>query len=324
MSFSGQLFAKNLEIGHEVNGEGFQFVPAHYDIFLQPQGIEFKENDSWNQIDLALNEPSETDVTFNYCFDFQSAAGVSGIYAGYDDFAAADASHKFPICNKGESAKATIEAGNTKATGIYIKPLIDGLVENNEALWLQISDLKGAAISSDYEENLGYKIFIVSNDELPTVSSALVINVNEDNSHAFTNVEFNFKHTSRTFASVIVTGLPTAGSLTLNSKAVTRDQMIAVTDLGKLVYQPRADEFGNKYATFKYKVVGSGTGNNTSIEYTATINVLPVNDKPSVNTNDNNEVVFSDNFFDLLKGETKIVSTNIDINPTDIEIMYVH
>lgn len=38
----------------------------------------------------------------------------------------------------------------------------------------------------------------------------------------------------------------------------------------------------------------------------------------------NNEVVFSDNFFDLLKEETKIVSTNIDINPTDIEIMYVH
>lgn len=38
----------------------------------------------------------------------------------------------------------------------------------------------------------------------------------------------------------------------------------------------------------------------------------------------NNEVIFSDNFFDLLKGETKIVSTNIDINPTDIEIMYVH
>ena len=38
----------------------------------------------------------------------------------------------------------------------------------------------------------------------------------------------------------------------------------------------------------------------------------------------NNRVIFSDNFFDLLKGETKVVSTNIDINPSDIEIMYVH
>ena len=38
----------------------------------------------------------------------------------------------------------------------------------------------------------------------------------------------------------------------------------------------------------------------------------------------NNDVVLSDNFFDLLKGETKIVSTNIDIDPKDFEIMYVH
>ena len=263
------------------------------ELILSNGSATFKESDKWESVNITLTEESEKEVSFDYCFNFYSSSGVHGVYAGYDDLGTADASHAFPICNEGESAHATIPAGSTKATGIYIKPLIDGLVENNEALWLQISDLKGAAISSDYEENLGYKIFIVSNDELPTVSSALVINVNEDNSHAFTNVEFNFKHTSRTFASVIVTGLPTAGSLTLNSKAVTRDQMIAVTDLGKLVYQPRADEFGNKYATFKYKVVGSGTGNNTSIEYTATINVLPVNDKPSVVTNDNNEVVFT-------------------------------
>ena len=38
----------------------------------------------------------------------------------------------------------------------------------------------------------------------------------------------------------------------------------------------------------------------------------------------NNNVIFSDNFFDLLKGETKLVSTNIDIDPQDLELMYVH
>ena len=38
----------------------------------------------------------------------------------------------------------------------------------------------------------------------------------------------------------------------------------------------------------------------------------------------NNDVVFSDNYFDLLKDETVIVSTNIDIDISDIEIMYVN
>ena len=38
----------------------------------------------------------------------------------------------------------------------------------------------------------------------------------------------------------------------------------------------------------------------------------------------NNDIIFSDNFFDLLKGETKIVSSNIDFDPEDLEVMYVH
>ena len=37
----------------------------------------------------------------------------------------------------------------------------------------------------------------------------------------------------------------------------------------------------------------------------------------------NNIVIFSDNFFDLLKGETIIVSTNIDIDPSEIEVMCI-
>ena len=58
---------------------------------------------------------------------------------------------------------------------------------------------------------------------------------------------------------------------------------VAVANLGKLTYQPVADDFGDSYTTFKYKVVGSGTGDNTSIEYKATVNVIPVNDKPAAN-----------------------------------------
>ena len=118
--------------------------------------------------------------------------------------------------------------------------------------------------------------------ELPTVTKELVINVNEDASHAFTEAEFNFSHATQTFTSVIISGLPTAGTLTYDGTAVSKDQVIDVANLGKLAYQPKANDFGDNYATFKYKVVGSGTSENTSTEYTATINVAPVNDKPTV------------------------------------------
>ena len=291
MVFAGQMIANELNVGNEIFAENSAFKP-----FIYPSPIsdapptlsitgnnanKFTESGTWNTINLALSKSSETDVSFEYCFDFYSASGVQGVYAGYQDVGAADTSHKFPICNKSESQKVTIKAGDTKAAGIYIKPLMDGYVEENETLWLQISNLEGAQLASNYEDDKGYKIFVVSNDALPTVSSALVVNVYEDVKHAFTASEFNFKHSTQTFASVIITSLPNKGSLLYDGKAVTKNQTIAKANLSKLTYQAAANDFGNKYTTFKYKVVGSGTGDNTSNEYTATVNVFPVNDKPT-------------------------------------------
>ena len=291
MVFAGQMIANELDVGNEILAENCAFKP-----FIYPSPIsnapptlsiagnnanKFTESSTWDTINLALSKSSETDVSFEYCFDFYSASGVQGTYAGYQDVSAADTSHKFPICNKSESKKVTIKAGDTKAAGVYIKPLVDGYVEENEALWLQISNFEGAQLASNYEDDKGYKIFVVSNDALPTVSSALVVNVYEDVKHAFTASEFNFKHSTQTFASVIITSLPNKGSLLYDGKAVTKNQTIAKANLSKLTYQAAANDFGNKYTTFKYKVVGSGTGDNTSNEYTATVNVFPVNDKPT-------------------------------------------
>ena len=320
-SLSGQLWAKNLIIGNEIGDNAFKYVPLNnntQEIILAPQNKTFEENNSWNQINLALNKPSETNVTFEYCFDFNSATGVDNVYAGLQDVGSADANNAFPICSNLESRSATIKAGNTKATGIAIKPLVDGNIEADEILGLKITNLKGAQLASYYKNDLGYKITIINSDKLPAVSKALTINVNEDATHTFTISEFNFQHATQTFKSVIITGLPTAGSLTYNGKAVTRDQQIAVADLGKLVFSPKANEFGNKYTTFKYKVVGDGVeGGNTSMEYTATVNVIPVNDKPYVTTNDNNEVVFTimeDGTLSSGKAEVKDVSNERSVD----------
>ena len=293
MAFAGQLWAREFVVGHEVNGDGFQFVPI--DVFskltLSNKDATFKESDTWQTIDVGLTDAATTDISFSYCFDFYSAAGIAGVYAGHQDVGAADASHLFPICGE-RTTKVTISAGKTKAEGIVIKPLIDGLVENSstggEKLWLVIRDLKGANLSMDnYDEAKGgFNIYITNVDEFPTVKTALSFDVNEDEKHTFTKNEFQFQHASQNFASVIITSLPNKGALyngTTKLTSVGSGITIAVTDLGKLTYQAAANEFGNSYTSFKYKVVGDGVeGGNTSIEYTATVNVIPVNDKPTV------------------------------------------
>jgi hypothetical protein len=328
MVFAGQLIANTLEIGNGIAAKNFvfkPFVPIPELAILGNRAIYFEEGNDWLPINVALSEPTADSVTFGYCFEFYSASGVSGIYAGYADFGVADANHKFPICNEGESEKVTIKAGDTKAAGIYIKPMIDGIVEKNEKLWFQINNLKGATLASDYVDEKGYQIFIVSNDELPTVSSELTVNVNEDEKHTFTAAEFKFRHETQSFAAVFITILPAKGSLTYNGTAVKSGDTIAVSSFSKLTYQPAANQFGNNYATFGYRVVGDGTGDNTSVEYTATVNVIPVNDKPTtqssfsfaVNENPSKDATLGSITYSDVSNEINVDSYTFSLVSTD-------
>ncbi len=310
MTVVGQFIANKIVIGDDFKAQNFVFKPfvVWPTLSILNNGvIKFEENDSWTAINVALSEESTEPVSFEYCFEFNSKNGTHGVYAGYDDVGAADASHKFPICNENQFVKVTIPVGEKKAAGIYIKPLIDGLVENDEQLYFQVNNLVGANLAPDYEKGHGYKIFIASNDKLPTVSSELVVNVKEDTKYAFTAAEFNFQHAKQKFASVIITGLPDKGTLAYDGTAlISSGKTVAVADLGKLTYQAEANEFGNSYTKFRYKVVGDGTGDNTSKEYVATVNVVPVNDKPKAA-----DVIFQVNELDHAVSGGPIVVTDV-------------
>ncbi|WP_406538845.1 cadherin domain-containing protein [Fibrobacter sp.] len=316
--FAGQFIADEIYVGNEVSAENFVFEPFNEKIeleILDEKSKKIKESDAWETMEVGLSDAAKKDVSFSYCFAFYSKDGVHGKYAGYADVGAKDASHAFPICGESK-VKVTIPAGEKKAGKIYIKPLIDGLVEDDEALWFQISDLEGAKLTSEYESDLGYKIFIVSNDEFPTVKTALTFDVNEDEKHTFTKAEFQFQHATQNFASVIITSLPDKGTLSFNgTKLTSSGKTIAVADLAKLTYQAEANAFGNKYTTFKYKVVGDGVeGGNTSKEYTATVNVIPVNDKPTVA-----DAVFTVNELDHAVAGGPIVVTDVSNERNDAD-----
>ena len=324
--FSGQIFAKELKLGSDINGKNFKFVKVvdPPKIILSQRSATFKESNSWYEIGIGLDsDQGEKDVTFDYCFEFQGS-DIPGKFAIPADVDVSGTGHDFPICGMA-IGHVTIPKGKTvaqtEANKIFIKPLIDGFVEESsdgEKLWLKVTNVQGAEVSNvNYDAAHGFNVFITDVDKLPSVSSSLVINVNEDESHTFTKAEFKFEHNvvdrpKEDFKSVIITGLPSAGSLALNGTAVTRDQEIAVGSLGKLVYTPKANEFGNNYATFKYKVVRTGAGDDASIqseEYTATVNVIPVNDKPSVA-----DVVFVVNELDHTVTGGPISVSDVSIN----------
>ena len=83
-------------------------------------------------------------------------------------------------------------------------------------------------------------------------------------------------------ASVKVVTLPAAGkgSLALDgTAAVTANQAIEASDLGKLTYTPPANANGDGYASFTFKV-SDGIAESAS-SYTMTVDVSAVNDAPT-------------------------------------------
>ena len=122
----------------------------------------------------------------------------------------------------------------------------------------------------------------------PTASNGEV-ETNEDTDYTFEADDFNFADTDTGDAleSVKITSLPGSGkgSLELDGTALTATDLPktvtkAELDDDDLVYSPPANASGDDYTTFKFKV-NDGDDDSTA-EYTMTIDVEAVNDAPVV------------------------------------------
>src|SRR5205085_22919 len=84
--------------------------------------------------------------------------------------------------------------------------------------------------------------------------------INEDASYTFAPADFGFSDAveGNTLQAVIITTLPTAGTLTLSGGAVTAGQSIAAASIPSLVYTPAANANGTGYASFTFQVVDNG------------------------------------------------------------------
>jgi VCBS repeat-containing protein len=117
------------------------------------------------------------------------------------------------------------------------------------------------------------------------------VSVNEDSTYLFQPGDFGFSDSHDSPAdnllNVLITTLPTAGTLEYQGTPVTAGQAIAATDIvnGKLRFVPVADANGTGYASFTFQDQDSGGIIDGGVDIdpvarTLTINVTPVNDAP--------------------------------------------
>jgi hypothetical protein len=121
--------------------------------------------------------------------------------------------------------------------------------------------------------------------------------IDEDTHYSFTAGSFGFtdpvdatEGLAHSMSAVLITGLPFAGTLSLNNAPVAAGQRIPVASLSTgsgLVFTPAANAFGSPYASIAFRVQDNGGtvfgGIDTDPTPNAiTISVLPVNDAPSV------------------------------------------
>src|SRR6185312_1737275 len=129
---------------------------------------------------------------------------------------------------------------------------------------------------------------VTSVNDAPQGTDATVT-ILEDGSHTFSAADFGFSDPNdspaNAFASVKITSVPAAGSLTYQSNPVGAGDEIAVGDLGDLVFTPAANANGTNYAHLDFKVRDNGGIANGGVDLdqsanTLTFDVTSVNDAP--------------------------------------------
>ena len=118
------------------------------------------------------------------------------------------------------------------------------------------------------------------------------ITTNEDTAYTFSAADFGFSDPGDTpanaFSAVVITTLPSGGTLFLSGTAVTAGQVISVANIGNLTWVPALNSNGAGLASFTFQVRDNGGTANGGVDTdptpnTITFNVTPVNDAP-VNT----------------------------------------
>ena len=158
MKFAGQLIASELDLGAEIKGGDFVFVPfdpPEIDPTTLAQGV-FKEDDEkiW-EIPITLDADAKNKVTFKYCFDVHDKSVTKEGVASIQDFNKSTDNSKypvFPICEKNEYGEVVIPSEKRKPTvPVYLSVRYDSEDEPTETLYFKVFDLTAAVFPEGNE-----------------------------------------------------------------------------------------------------------------------------------------------------------------------------
>ena len=308
IEFAGQIIANELDIGYNFSGKNFRFVkfdPDTIDVKLDKYG-GLKENDSTVVIPVELNDTTDINVYFTYCFDLKDGVTV-------EDF---NIPPKFPICNKNESKRVVIPIGSkTPSDPIYVNVKKDTLKEPDDVLTLRISDITGAILPNGHVDGeLEIKII-----------DAPVGHVEFDTTKTY---KFEENKLGEVDAIKILNGTENT-RFHLDSAYTDRYELDSLTGKLTLIGEPLDYE---KAAIDVIKVTLTDTGN-VSVTRDIPISVIDVNEAPTIDDVTTNlpenlthpfmfeklvakdpdtKTAFTQNVFSMLEGDTSLFRVDSD------------
>ena len=128
-------------------------------------------------------------------------------------------------------------------------------------------------------------IHVTSINDAPE-SANFADTINEDSFKQFSALDFAFNDVDvddTDLHSIVITRLPNGsdGTFELSGNPVALNDVILAANISSLFYTPNANQFGNDYATFEFKVRDDELQESAN-DYTFTLHVTPVNDLPVI------------------------------------------
>lgn len=221
--------------------------------------------------------PDVVPVTLNLTEDDASTNG--DFLAGASDVEGDALSIANLIVSSGLSSGVTTSGSTFTVDPSFYDSLADG---ESEVIVYSFDVLDGNGGSTPNTAT----ITIAGVNDAPTTSNS-ALTTQEDIPLVLSPGDFSFIDPDSTdlLEEVRIDVLPALGVLELSGVAVTAGQVVTINDLnnGLLTFTPGLNENGTNYTSFSFSV---GDGLAFSSSATATIDVVPVNDAPIVNTVD--------------------------------------
>jgi large repetitive protein len=265
---------------------------------------------------VSLSNESIQDITF-------TLSNTNGTATTTNDYTAS-----YEISTNGtdwtNATSATITAGTTSIF-VRIPTTEDSTSESDETF-----ELNATVTSGDTKNSSAFGTATIIDDDnsnsVPT-SADKTVTTNEDTAYVLQTTDFAFidSNGGDSLTKIKITTLETDGVLQYKDSNddwvdVTLNQEITVADItaGKLRFNPDANENGNSYTTFQFKVNDGTTYSTTS--NTITVNVTPVNDAPILDLDLNNSTTTGSDYVTSYALEKTAVSIgDIDVGVSDID-----